>query len=91
MKLIQDWLEDAVEDLNGALDLTHESAIDQQAELLRAGAEKEGYTVDQLTEACGGDIADYIRSRRAGSGAVDEKMAGDNFPIPVIAAKQEGS
>jgi hypothetical protein len=54
----------------------------------RAAAEADGYTAAQLEEACGGDIADFIRVRFVDQGGIEHKMAGDPFPLP-MGIKQE--
>jgi hypothetical protein len=71
MKTIADWLEEKSSDLDSEVDLTQDSAVEQQAERLRAVAEADGYTAAQLNDACGGDIADFIRMRIAESGGVE--------------------
>lgn len=89
MKTIAEWLEGKLPDLESEADLAQDSALEQQAERLRAAAEAEGYTAAELNEACGGDIADFVRMRIAERGGVEHKMAGDPFPLPVMGIKQE--
>jgi hypothetical protein len=84
---IKEWLDGKV----AGLSTDEDSGVEQQAEILRAEAETAGYTAEQLEDACGGDIGDYLRDH--GSFAVvcdaDDKMAGDLFPMPPLGIKQE--
>ncbi len=76
MKNISDWLD---ENVNDEVNLGDGADVAQQADFLRAEAEAAGYSADELNRACGGDIAEYIRNRRADAG--DGKIAGDVSPI----------
>lgn len=80
MKMISDWLD---ENVNDEVNLDDEAAVEQQAEIIRARAEAAGYSAEDLNRACGGDIAEYLRSRRVGAAGedADGKMAGDVSPI----------
>lgn len=64
MKTIRDWLEDRLESMNREGFEIDASAFDQQADLLRAEAQADGYEVSDLDELCNGDIAAYLRDRR---------------------------
>jgi len=64
VKTIRDWLEDRLESMNREGFEIDASAFDQQADLLRAEAQADGYEVSDLDELCNGDIAAYLRDRR---------------------------
>jgi hypothetical protein len=81
MKNILDWLDANISD--SAFTFDDNTDVERQAEIIRAKAEVEGYSADELLQACGGDIAEYLRNRQAGAGSddADGKMAGDVSPI----------
>ncbi len=81
MKNIVDWLDANTND--SALTFEGNADVEQQAEIIRAKAEAAGYSADELLDACGGDIAGYLRNRRADAvpNDADGKMPGDVSPI----------
>jgi hypothetical protein len=64
MKPIQDWLEDRLDNLPDEGFEVDSIAFEQQADILRAEAQAEGYEANDLEELCSGDIAAYLRDRR---------------------------
>ncbi|KRB62087.1 hypothetical protein ASE04_19600 [Rhizobium sp. Root708] len=80
MKNISDWLD---ENVNDDVNLDDDAAVEQQSDLIRAEAEAAGYSAADLNNACGGDIAGYLRNRRMGAAGEDAngKIAGDVSPI----------
>jgi hypothetical protein len=64
MKPIQDWLEDRLDNLPDEGFEVDSMAFEQQADILRAEAQAEGYEAVDLEELCNGDIAAYLRDRR---------------------------
>lgn len=81
MKNIVDWLDANTSD--SAFTFENNADVEQRAEIIRAKAEAAGYSADELLDACGGDIAEYLRNRQAGAGPddADGKMPGDVSPI----------
>lgn len=76
MKNITEWLD---KNVNDEVNLDDDASVEQHADFLRAEAEAAGYSADDLNRACGGDIAEFLRSRRTDAGK--GKMAGDLSPI----------
>ena len=92
MKTISDWLEHKLDNMGSEIGFEEDaSAFEQHAELLRAEAEEAGYTAEELTEACGGDIGAFLRDRQnlATDNEMQDKLAGDPFPIPPSGLKQD--
>lgn len=90
MKKIVDWLEEKLNEGGVENDV---SSIEQQAEFLRADAEAAGYSGEELVDACGGDIAEFIRTRYGANvdGSSDQNRVVDPFLIPLapLAIRQE--
>jgi len=61
---IYDWLENKLEEMGREGFEVDAVAFDQQAEILRAQAQAEGYEVGDLEALCNGDVAAYLRDRR---------------------------
>ena len=90
MKSVTKWLENKLDGSEiGFEDNT--SAFETQAEALRAEAEAAGYSADELNDACGGDIAEFLRDRQnlATDNELQDKLAGDPFPVALPGIKQE--
>lgn len=58
MKVIFDWIDDEIEKL-----ATENVSAIERAGRLSASAARDGYSADELLEACGGDIGAYLASR----------------------------
>ena len=69
MKNIVDWLDANTSD--SAFTFENNADVEQRAEIIRAKAEAAGYSADELLDACGGDIAEYLRN---GKQARDQMM-----------------
>lgn len=91
MKNITDWLEDKLDDQSLTSGSGEQSgAYEQQAEALRAEAEADGFSAQQLTEACGGDIAAFLRDRVLPRASNDDgDIVGNAIPVPPLGFKQE--
>lgn len=89
MKKITDWLDDRLN--GGGAETAQDLEVEQRAEIIRAEAEAAGYSQADLDEACGGDIAEFLKYRQREAGAEDAegKMAGDPVPAPLPGFNQQ--
>lgn len=58
MKVIFDWIDDEIEKL-----AAEDVSAFERAGRLSASAARDGYSPNELLEACGGDIGAYLASR----------------------------
>ncbi|MCR6502147.1 hypothetical protein MUO32_24280 [Shinella sp. CPCC 101442] len=64
MKTVNDWLDAMYEEMATSPGFS-DKAVDfqQQADILRRRAQKDGYSAKDLAEHCGGNIAAYLMNR----------------------------
>ncbi|EPE96518.1 hypothetical protein B5K06_30415 [Rhizobium grahamii] len=79
--MIHDWLEDKLEHMEREGFEVDTGAFEQQADMLRAEAQAEGYEASDLEGLCNGDIAAYLRDRR--DGIARASLSGNILPDDV--------
>lgn len=64
MKTVNDWLEAMYEEMATSPGFSDKSVdFQQQADMLRRRAHKDGYNAKDLAEHCGGNVAAYLMNR----------------------------